>query len=330
MEFTDSASRVGESSTGSSPGGDEFPSAIAEVCEITHVRGDDAAASIPDLLIEVPHGATRAQHFQTLRDQLRGPFPEGLIDFFFVNTDVGAPEAALLLAAHVTRAEPQRSVAVIRSLIPRTFIDCNRVVDVEALPTVSVPGGVTPGVVRYVTDPADLRLLYQRYSAYRAAVTRAFEQVCGAGGTALMLHSYAPRSVDVAVDENIVAALRAAYRPEVEPTWPLRAEVDFITRTPDGTLLADAALVQTMRAVFAAAGLSTQESGEYPLHPSTLAWTFASRWPRQTLLVELRRDLLVRSFTPFSEMDSDPGKCDLLAALLGTALRTWWAAGAAR
>ncbi|MDP2341191.1 MAG: N-formylglutamate amidohydrolase [Deltaproteobacteria bacterium] len=307
----------------------EFPVSIDDVCEVTRLHGVDAVAdAAPDLLIEVPHGATRALHFQALRAQLKGPFPDDLIDFFFVNTDVGAPETALLLAAQVTRAEPRRSVAVIRALIPRTFIDCNRVVDGNAMTSASVPGGVTPGVVRYVTDAADLRLLFERYSAYRAAVSVAFEQVCDAGGTAVMLHSYAPRSVDVPVDEHIVAALHAAYQPEVETTWPLRSAIDFITRTPEGTLLTDAALVTTLRDGFAAAGIASTEGSEYPLHPSTVAHVFASRWPRQTLLIELRRDLLVKAFTPFLEMEADTGKCDRLAGLLAEGLRNWWTAKA--
>jgi hypothetical protein len=294
------------------------------------VRGVDVSGGpVPDLLIEVPHGATRAIHFQALRAQLVGTaFPEQLIDFFFVNTDVGAPEAALALAAHVTRAAPHKSVAVVRALIPRTFIDCNRVVDVSAqgraATTSSAPGGVTPGVVGYVTEAADLALLFARYSAYRAVTAAAFELVCDAGGTAVMLHSYAPRSVDVAVDEHIVDALHAAYRPEVEPTWPLRSPIDFITRTPDGALLADERLIAILHTVFKEAGFTSTEGSEYPLHPSTVAHVFASRWPRQTLLIELRRDLLVKQFTPFLEMETDPHKVDHLAGLLASGLKAWW------
>jgi hypothetical protein len=293
------------------------------------VRGSTAAAdSAADVLIEVPHGATLRAHFDALCAQLKGPFPADLIDFFFVNTDVGAPEAALALAAHITRAQPQRTVMVLRCQIPRTFIDCNRLIDEATVPTTSAAGGMTPGVVRYVTEPADLALLFARYSAYRTCVAGAVERVCGAGGTAVMLHSYAPRSIDVPVDEKIVERLRAAYAPDVEPTWPMRAEVDLITRTPEGTLLADAALVDAVRHAFAEGGLNATECGTYPLHPSTVAFAFAERWPKQTLCLELRRDLLVRSFTPFSEMHADPDKCDRIAGLLATGLGRWWASPA--
>ena len=156
-------------------------------------------------------------------------------------------------------------------------------------------------------------------------IAPAVEQVCTSGGTAVLLRSYAPRSIDVPVDENIVQRLHAAYAPDVEPTWPLRAEVDLITRTPEGTLLADEGLATAARAAFAAGGISATESGTYPLHPSTVAYTFANRWPRQTLCLELRRDLIVKRFTPFAEMEADLEKCDRVAGLLAGALCSWWA-----
>ncbi len=301
---------------------------IEGVLDVTILRGataDDARA--PDLLIEVPHGATKTRHFDALRAQLAGPFPGDLVDFFHVNTDVGAPEAALALARHVVQHAPHRSVMVMRCLIPRTFIDCNRVIDGPPVPQTSTAAGMTPGVVKYVTSPADLALLYARYSAYRAAVSAAFDTVCGAGGTGVMLHSYAPRSVDVPVDEQIVQRLRAAYQPDVVETWPLRAEVDLITKTPDGAVLADPALVEIVRATCSDAGLHTDDSVAYPLHPSSLAWTFASKFPGRTLCVELRRDLLVQAFTPFAEMTADVAKVDRIGGLFGAALGKWWARG---
>lgn len=300
---------------------------IPGVVDVIEVRGDAAAAdATASLLIEVPHGATRAHHFTSLRAELRGPFPDDLIDFFFVNTDVGAPEAALALARHVVKNEPHRVATVLRCQIPRTFIDCNRVIDEASRPTTSAAGGMTPGVVRYVTDESDLRLLFERYRAYRSCIEEHFQAVCGDGGTAVMLHSYAPRSVDVPVDEKIVERLHEAYRPEVEPTWPLRPEVDLITKTPEGALLVDEKLVDEVKSAFAAGGVTVALGESYPLHPSTVAHAFASRWPRQTLCLELRRDLLVKRFTPFAEMEADDDKCARLAGLLGTGLRRWWGA----
>ena len=303
--------------------------AIPDVCEVARVLGPDSRPDAPpDLLIEIPHGATRAAHFDALLAVLRGPFPEGLRDFFFVNTDVGAPETALALADRVVRAAPRRSVLVLRSLIPRTFVDCNRVIDTGAgaAPSTSAAGEMTPGLLSYVRDPADRRLLLARYASYQDVAARAYEEVCGAGGTALMLHSYAPRSVDVPVDDRIVERLRAAYEPGVLESWPLRAEVDLITRTPEGERLADYALVEAVKASCRTAGFEPAESAAYALHPSTTGFVHASRWRGRTLCVETRRDLLVRAFTPFAEMDADSSRVARMASPLAGGLLAWWAA----
>jgi len=290
---------------------------IRGVAEVRLRRGRAAPeGAAPDLLLEVPHGATKARHFDALLANLRGPFPEGLRDFFFVNTDVGAPELAARVAARVVASDPRRAVLVVRALVPRTFVDLNRVIDERTAPSTSGTGGVTPGIVSYVRDPGDLALLLARYHAYRDLVERAYATVVGGGGRALMLHSYAPREVDVPVDERIVERLRDAYRPEKVGTWPLRAEVDLITTTPDGTRLADSGLAAALRAAFERSGLRCAEGAAYALHPATMAHRFAERYPGRTLCLEVRRDLLVRAFTPFAEMEADPAKVDRVAACL--------------
>ena len=297
------------------------PRPVPSVCESAVVRGAAARdGAIPDLLIEVPHGATRAVHYEALRAELAGPFPEGLRDYFFVNTDVGAPETADEIARRVAAAEPERTVAVIRCLVPRTFIDCNRIVDATTRPSASAAGQMTPGVTSYVTDAQDLWLLLGRHAAYTEETTRAFDAVCGAGGTALMLHSYAPKSVDVPVDDRIVERLREAYLPDAYAKWPWRAEIDLITTPPDGARLADAALADRVEAGFRRAGVDVARNGAYALHPSSMAWLFASRHPGRTLCLEVRRDLLVREFTPFAEMEADPAKTARIAAVLASAL----------
>lgn len=305
---------------------------IDGVVDVTHVRGVASAEKkggpVPDLVIEVPHGATRRAHFDALRTQLKGDaYPDDLVDFFFVNTDVGAPETALEVAKAIVHADPRRSVSVLRCQIPRTFIDCNRIIDETTKPTTSTATGMTPGVVRYVTDAGDLALLFDRYRAYTNVVTAALEEVCQGGGLAMMLHSYAPRSVDVEVDEKIVQRLRAAYAPDVEPTWPLRPEVDLITTTPDGVLLTDPRLVSSVKEALTSAGVDVADSKAYPLHPSSLAHRFASRWPTQCLCLELRRDLLVQQFTPFAEMTADDDKVARLGGLLAAGLQRFWAMG---
>jgi len=276
---------------------------IAGACDVQWVRGDEAAAdAAPDLLLEVPHGATRARHFDELRAALAGSYDDGLRDFFFVNTDVGSPELANAIARGVVAAQPTRTALVMRSEIPRTFIDCNRAVDRDAVGAASRAGEMTPGLPPWVQDAGDRELLLGRYFAYREAVTAAFAGVCGGGGLALCVHTYAPRSLDVAVDGDIGASLRREYAPDRIGTWPLRPSVDLITHDPDGNELAHAEVARHAEAGFAAAGFDVVRNNTYSLHPSTLAYAFARDYPGRTLCFELRRDRLLDEFVPFVEL----------------------------
>ena len=298
---------------------------IADVADVTRVHG--AAASpdaTPDLLLEIPHGATKASHFDALRAALVGAYPSDLRDFFFVNTDVGAPELATRIAQRYVAAVPQRTALVVRSRIPRTFVDCNRTIATNALASSSASGQLTPGLMPWVRDGRDRLLLLERHAAYLDLVERAVEAVLPRGGRALMVHTYAPRSVDVAVDEHVVASLHDAYRPENVDRWPLRPEIDLITRTPEGALLADEALLARIRTAFATLGIVPQQDHAYALQPGTMAAVFAARHPKRTLCFEVRRDLLMKAFTPFAEMEADPAAIDriagpFVAALVGAA-----------
>src|SRR5262245_22012304 len=101
---------------------------LAGVCDVVPVRGPRAGA-VADVLFEVPHGATEAADYADLQRLLRSPLPSDLQDFFFVNTAVGAPELALATAERYVAQDPRHSALVVRSRIPRTFVDCNRVID---------------------------------------------------------------------------------------------------------------------------------------------------------------------------------------------------------
>jgi hypothetical protein len=305
-----------------SPAGVEsIVESVEGVVDVSQARGAAAAPiAPPEVLLEVPHGATRAADFDGLAARLRGPFPEDLRDFFFVNTDVGSPEVAARAASLYVAARPRASVLVIRSRIPRTFVDCNRVLGRDARPTTSAAGGVTPGLPAYVTDPGDVRLLLARHAEYVAVAEAAYGGVCGRGGRAVMVHTYAPRDVDVPVDERIVARLREAYAPSRVDAWPLRAEVDLIADDPDGSRLASPALVEAARAAFSGAGYGVVVNGAYRLHPSTLGHRFASSYPDRVLCLEVRRDLLVPAFTPFAEMIPDATKVERAAAALAEVL----------
>ena len=267
---------------------------VPGVCELVVHRGTSGG---PQVLVEVPHGATREAEYHALARTLKGRLPAQLEHFFFVNTDVGAPEGAAWLGR--TLAARGVTVVVARCLIPRTFIDTNRVVEHDARGGTLVDG-LTPGVPGYLDDAEDLARLVELHAAYHALVGRAYDAVCGRGGRALQLHSYAPRSVGIEkTDATIVEALHAAYVPEVYATWPERPAVDLISATADGSFRTAPALVASTRAAYARAGIDAQENATYHLHPATMGLHYARRFPEQVLCVELNRGLIADPFTPF-------------------------------
>ena len=122
---------------------------IPGICEITR-HGDFGSG--PGFLIELPHGATRGAHFEALRGRLRDDYPDDLEQFFFVNTDVGGPECADEIARRL--AQRGHGVLVVRCLLPRTFVDCNRIVGN------GLRGDeMTPPVPWFVKDEVDIALL---------------------------------------------------------------------------------------------------------------------------------------------------------------------------
>ena len=308
------------------------------VCEVEVVAAagarHDASA---DLLIEVPHGATRRRHFVATRRRLVGEFADDLEQFFFVNTDVGSIECARWVARMVTApaasselgevaagagAAARRAIGrvlVLRGLVPRTFIDCNRVI--VGGPSSSLQEGLTPGLPAYVRRPEDVRTLKSLHAAYQAMASRAYEAVCGAGGRALILHTYAPRSIRVdAVDEDIVAALHRAYEPAVYETWERRPDVDLISKSADGERLASEDLVRALRERYARIGVEVGENATYRLHQATMGFVHSARYPGQVLCMEISRELLADPFTPFSEMSISQSKARRMAAPIAEAL----------
>ncbi len=294
---------------------------IPEIVDVELVRGTRAPAGALDLVIEIPHGATRTSDFTGLAARLTSPLPEALVDFFHVNTDAGAPELGLATARQFVVAEPTRTVAILRCRIPRTFIDCNRRVD--ASPEDFKAGKVTPGLMPWITSPEDRVLLRAAYDRYVAAVHDATAQLAK-DGAMLLLHTYAPRTVDVEVDLAIVQRLRAAYRPDALPTWPLRPEVDLIGRALDGTNHAPVAVALALRQELASRDLALADGTTYPLHPSTLAWDHVMARPGRAMCVEVRRDLLADPFEPFAQMRISGAKVERVAVPLATSLRRWW------
>jgi hypothetical protein len=300
-----------------------LPASLPGILDVALIRGAQAQPdAAPDLVVEVPHGATTTADFTALAAQLTSPLPDDLIAFFHVNTDAGAPELALATARRLVADQPALSVAVLRCRIPRTFIDCNRRID--AAPDEFRAGKVTPGVMPWITTAEDRAVLRAAYDRYVGAVRAAAGEL-GPRGAMLLLHSYAPRSVDVEVDLQIIASLRRAYQPDRAPTWPLRPEVDVIGRALDGTDHAPPAVALALRGELAGLGIAVADSATYPLHPSTLAWDHVMARPGRALCVEVRRDLLAERFEPFVELQIADARVEGLAAPLARALARWWA-----
>lgn len=292
---------------------------IAGVCGVKWFAPRSGRPGSPTLLIEIPHGATRRADYDALRRELVGKLPADLEQFFFVNTDIGAPEAGELIGATLSAAG--YGVLVLRCLVPRTFIDCNRVV--HSGPPGAMIDGLTPAVAGYVTEDADRQLLEQLHARYHALVTRAYAKICGRGGLGLQLHSYAPRSIEVSVvDENIVAALREAYEPAVYVKWRQRPAIDIICTATDGTQLADPALVAGLREQFARIGVTATENATYKLHPATMGHRYAAAYPGQVLCVEINRGLLAEPFMAFEASPIAADKVRFIATPLISALQT--------
>ena len=293
---------------------------IPGVLDVSTYAGAAAApGASPDLLIEIPHGATRTADFTSLASQMTSPLPADLVEFFHVNTDVGAPELAEAVARRFVADHPERSALVLRCRIPRTLIDCNRRMD--ASPEEFKAGRVTPGLMPWIVTEKDRALLRSRYDAYVAAVGAAAAAMMPSGAM-LLLHTYAPCEVDVAVDERIVQSLRAAYAPGVE--WPLRPEIDVIAKDLEGRSWAPEAVTEALKREMAAIGVTVADGATYPMHPSTLAYGHATRWPGRVLCVEVRRDFVADPFDPFVEMRIGEAKVARLAGPLAAAISAWF------
>jgi hypothetical protein len=293
---------------------------VPGVAFVEILRGQLApVGAVPDLLVEVPHGADERAHYDALRARMRGPLPDGLEEFFFVNTDVGAWAYGRATAERVLSARPTSSVLLVRSLVPRTFIDCNRKADYAGGDLGK--GGLTAGVPAYVRDPSDVELLIELHEAYVRLVRRAFALVCGNGGLALVPHTYGPRTMGIErIDERIVETLRWACEPEREKSWPLRAEVDLITRDRDGRSMCPDGFEARFLRAFAGAGLEVRANDTYKLVPGSLGYEWAAMHPGRVFCLEVRRDVLVDEWRALRPMRIAPAKADRVAKVLAEGL----------
>ena len=292
---------------------------IAQIARIFGEKADRDAP--PQLVVEVPHGADELEHYVDLRGKLESDLPEGLIDFFCANTDVGAFAVGLRVAERVVAADPSRSAVVVRCLVPRTFVDTNRAVDAE---DTLASGGLTPGIPPYITDEADLELLSALHRRYLKIAAAWLKPTLQAGGFALLPHTYGPRSMLIArVDRDIVNNIREAWEPDTWSSLPLRPEVDLLTRDVGGQLHAPAELIARLLESLAGIGAQAVENETYALHPATQGWRWARDFPDQSLCLEIRRDLLVERFDLLAPMTVDPQKVERFAAPIADEVDRW-------
>ncbi len=300
--------------------------ATEHVCEVDVIAspGADPSAT-PDMLFEVPHGATKRSHYDAIRRQLQGDLPEDLVDFFFVNTDGGSTEVARRVAELVvgpgaaSEATRPRSILLLRCLIPRTFIDTNRIVDADSKG--SGKAELSPTLPDYIREREDGERLLALYGRYHAVAEKAYELVCGSGGLALTPHTYAPRAVSVeSFDEGIGRALRQAYEPERYAKWATRPAVDILSEGADGEKLAPPRLVEAIKSNYARIGVRATENVSYHLHPKTMGYRYSARYPGRVLCLEIARDLLAEPFAPFEEMHIAEHKVATMSAPIAAAL----------
>jgi len=180
---------------------------------------------------------------------------------------------------------------------------------------------MTAGIPEYVRDAGDRERLLELHARYTALAEAAYAEVCGAGsGLAVALHTYAPRSIDVAVDDDIVASLRREYADGVLERWPLRPDIDLIAATGDGATWVPAGWVERARAALGEAGFEVAVDATYSLHPATLAHRFSAAYPGSVVCLEVRRDLLGDPWRPFAESRIGGERFDRIAAALARAL----------
>lgn len=311
---------------------------IPNVCDVQVISGPDADLNAPcDVLCELPHGATEPGHI-ALAQQLTADYPEGYDDLFWVNTDQGSPEYGLRFAQQITDpawvathatllltdqqrqsaiiAAAKRKVLFIRALIPRTIVDLNRVWDLDtaAFRAANLTGAVAP-----FARPEELPAIRALYDAYQAVADAAHADICGRGGQAFNLHTYAPITVSINSDESLLSAVRRAYVPENYPNYPQRPPAQLITKLPGEPSLTDEALITKLVARYADAGIPLALDEPFTMHKATSCYVRAAAYPGQITVIELRRDTLTDAFVPFAKWPVPTALAEKMSAPLALA-----------
>lgn len=299
------------------------PEALPDILEVHVLQGADAALDAPpDVLIEVPHGATTRAHFDTVRGWLtHSEVPPDIDAFYWVNTDLGAPEYALRFAQMLTEHAPHMTVLVLRGIVPRTFADLNRVW--ESASGAFQAAGLNRAVPDFIHD-ADRPVLERAHRAYQEAVEAAYAHVLSRPGTmAFNLHTYAPISVAARPDEPVLTTLRRAYARESYPQQVRRPTGQLITARKNGPETADPALVEAVLGAYSEAGIEMAHNTPFQLHEVTTLDARAHAWPGRVLSMELSREALAAQYAPFVPLEIDPASVERLTAPLAEGFHAW-------
>jgi hypothetical protein len=180
---------------------------------------------------------------------------------------------------------------------------------------------VTPQLPHYVTDPADIATLNAYHQNYVAQAERAYAEVCGNGGYGLILHTYAPRSVQLErIDGDVVEQLTEAWLPKNRRKWTKRPDIDVITAPPEGESLAPRGLVDGLREHYASIHVEVGENQTYRLHPQTLGLHWSKLYANRVLCIEFNRQTLVKKWTPLEPLEVTPRRITKMAGPLVAAM----------
>ena len=119
------------------------------------------------------------------------------------------------------------------------------------------------------------------------------------------------------VGHDIVEKLHWAYSEEMYKTWPSRPEIDIIGKTKEEDWLCNEKRARSIKQSFKKRNFEVELSKTYPMHPSTTAFRHASKYPNQTLCLEIRRDILMRRFIPFQVLNANHEIISNIAECIG-------------
>lgn len=301
----------------------------------THIKterfGPEATPeTIATVFLEIPHGATTAAHLEAIKT-LGADTPEDWDTVYWCTTDQGAPEVAqaaadLLvdpdwareaLGEQAAAQAAARAVCVVRGLIPRHFIDLNRLwIDEQEAKQANLTPIVPPFLKTQPQVGSKLRALYREY---HSVINAQYELTCQAGGQAMQVHTYSPRSVSApgGVSGQV---LREAWSDAKRESWPLRPAGQLITGRADEPALSDERLTALMVEEFGRVDFALSINDPFSFHPVTTLDALGHRWPGQVMAIELGRERLAERYDPLGPWTPSPAVVSACAQAMAKAI----------